>query len=277
MNLQGYYCVAFLDLLGTDATNRSISERKQSDPEGAAKMLAREVGKVKAFREGFFNMIETLQKSPQAETISEAPLNRRDSLRGNPIKYYTFSDSSIIHCSLTMQQGRIVPVKSCFWMLLAVALAQLQELAQCVPFRGGIEVDFAASHSDDGREILGPALSGAVELEKCGARFPRVAIGEGVARYLGFQSRQDDSSEQNRLNKTWAKMCMDLICEDTTGVRSIDITAPSIAQWIGEDLYRTLLDKSVVFAREQLERHNANQKIAEKYEMLVAYLTADRE
>jgi hypothetical protein len=278
MNLQGYFCVAFLDLLGTSAIDESISEAKISDPERAARMLAREVGKVQAFRTGFFNILDTLQQegSTQSEVASEEAATREALLRGNPINYYTFSDSSIIHCSLNTQQGREVPVESCFKMLLAIALAQLQELSRGIPFRGGIEVDFAANHSDDGREILGPALSGAVKLEKCEAGFPRVAIGRGFTRYLSDHAAQDDSSSENQLNKKWAKNCSALICEDNKGVLAVDVTAPSLARWIGADLQRKLLDKSERFAREQISAHKTDTKLSEKYEALVSYLIKDR-
>lgn len=275
MSLQGYYCVAFLDLLGTDATNKNISELKYRDPEGAARILAREIDKVRSFREAFDKFLETLQKREPAETTSEVHPNFCASRFGNPIKHYTFSDSSIIHCSLNTQQGALVPVKSCFWMLLAVALAQLQELAMGVSFRGGIDVNFAASHSDDGREILGPALSDAVEMEKK-AGFPRVAIGEGLAQYLRVHANQDDTSQENRLNKTWAKKCIEIISKDSTGILSVDLTASGITPWIGEDLHRKLLEQSVRFARQQIEEHKDSAKISEKYEMLLAYLIGAR-
>jgi hypothetical protein len=273
MGLQGYYCVAFLDLLGTGATNKNISELKYADPEGAARMLAREIAKVRSFREAFNELLEILQKREPAETTSEPHPNSRASRFGNLIKHYTFSDSSIIHCSLNTQQGALVPVKSCFWMLLAVALAQLQELAMGVSFRGGIEVDFAASHSDDGREILGPALSGAVQLEKCKADFPRVAIGKGFHDYLKVHANQDDISQENRLNKTWAKKCIEIISEDSKGILSVDLTASGITPWVGKDLHRKLLDRSVCFARKQIEEHKDKAKISQKYEMLLADLT----
>jgi len=106
----GYFVVAFVDLLGTEAKNAEI----KAQPEFPAAMLKREVDKVKTFQRDFYNFFENAARAEKT-LKSLRPESFRlalESLQGNDVKSYAFSDSLIFHTSLNTQQGRLVPVAS---------------------------------------------------------------------------------------------------------------------------------------------------------------------
>ena len=187
----GYYVVAFVDLLGTEATNAEI----KAQPEFPAEMLKREVDKVKKFQRDFYAVFDGATQT-EKELKLLRPENMKaalEKLQGNDVKSYAFSDSLIFYASLNTQQGRLVPVSSCFSLLTALVYAQLWSLARGVPFRGGVEVGRAAQFNSN--QILGPALSDAVKLEKQ-AQFPRILMGGRVSQISS--AKQPTSARHHR-------------------------------------------------------------------------------
>ena len=108
----GYFVVAFVDLLGTEAKSAEI----KAQPEFPAAMLEQEVSKVKVFQRDFFNFFEDAAISEKKLKLLR-PENIKvtlEKLQGNDVKSYAFSDSLIFYASLNTQQDRLVPVSSCF-------------------------------------------------------------------------------------------------------------------------------------------------------------------
>src|SRR3970040_713690 len=87
----GYYVVAFVDLLGTDAKNAEI----KAQPEFPVEMLKREVGKVKAFQHDFYAIFDGAAQAEE-KLKSLRPENLKadlEELQGNDVNSYAFSDS----------------------------------------------------------------------------------------------------------------------------------------------------------------------------------------
>jgi hypothetical protein len=282
----GYYVVAFVDLLGTDAKNAEI----KAQPEFPVEMLKREVGKVKAFQHDFYAIFDGAAQAEE-KLKSLRPENLKadlEELQGNDVNSYAFSDSLIFYASLNTQQGRLVPVSSCFSILAALACAQLWSLARGVPFRGGVEVGRAAIFN--GNQILGPALSDAVKLEEQ-AQFPRILIGEEFYRYLQLNSQLPLDTPESRVNRKFAEICIGHICESdepcqlcesakTEDIRArvlgLDVHSEFVADLIGNP-HQELINKARVFAERELHRFSGqNEKLACRYRHLLNYLKGER-
>ncbi|NOU01358.1 MAG: hypothetical protein HOO95_07285 [Gallionella sp.] len=282
----GYFVVAFVDLLGTETKNAEI----KSQPEFPIEMLEREVAKVKAFQRDFYAVF-----NGAAQTEKELKLLRPENmkaalekLQGNDVNSYAFSDSLIFHASLNTQQDRLVPVSSCFSILTALVCAQLWSLARGVPFRGGLEVGRAALFN--GNQILGPALSDAVRLEKQ-AQFPRILIGKEFHKYLQLNSQLLPDTPESGANRAFAEICIGHICESDepcqlhqpneanegqTRVFSLDVHSDFVAELIGEQ-HQALLNKARSFAEREIKRFSGHEeKLACRYHHLLNYLRGKR-
>jgi len=282
----GYYVVAFIDLLGTEAKNSEI----KAQPEFPAEMLKREVDKVKKFQRNFYDFFEDAARS-EKRFRSQRPENLKadlEKLQGNDVKNYAFSDSLIFYASLNTKQGRLVPVSSCFNILSALVCAQLWSLARGVPFRGGVEIGRAATFN--GNQILGPALSDAVKLEKQ-AQFPRILMGDEFHKYLQLNSQLPLDTPVNRANREFADICIGHICESDepcqlcepdktedsrTRVFSLDVHSDFVAELIGKP-HQELLNKARNFAESEIQRFSGhNEKLACRYRHLLNYLGGER-
>ncbi len=281
----GYFVVVFVDLLGTEAKNAEI----KAQPEFPVEMLKREVAKVKAFQRDFYAVFdgaahaEKILKTRRPEILKAA----LEKLQGNDVKSYAFSDSLVFHASLNTQQGRLVPVSSCFSILTALVCAQLWSLARGCPFRGGVEIGRAALFN--GNQILGPALSDAVKLEKQ-AQFPRILIGNEFHNYLQINSQLPLDTPENRANQEFAEICIRNICESDepcqlhvpeanerhARIFSLDVHSDFVAELIGEP-HQELLNKARDFAEREIQRFSGhNEKLACRYRHLLNYLRGER-
>jgi hypothetical protein len=282
----GYFVVAFVDLLGTEAKNAEI----KAQPEFPAEMLEREVAKVKTFQRDFFNFFEDAARTEKKLKLLR-PKNMKtalEKLQGNDVKSYAFSDSLIFYASLNTQQGRLVPVSSCFSILAALVCAQLWALARGCPFRGGVEVGRAAIFN--GNQILGPALSDAAKLEKQ-AQFPRILVGNGFRDYLQLNSQLPLDTPESGANRAFAEICIGHICESDepcqlhvpdeanerqTRVFSLDVHSDFVAELIGES-HQELLNKARNFAEREIQRFSGHdEKLACRYRLLLTYLRGER-
>ena len=282
----GYFVVAFVDLLGTEAKNAEI----KAQPEFPLEMLEREVAKVKRFQWDFYAIFEGAARTQKTlkPLRPESMKVALEKLQGNDVKSYAFSDSLIFYASLNTQQDRLVPVSSCFGILTALVCAQLCSLARGVPFRGGVEIGRAALF--DGNQILGPALSDAVKLEKQ-AQFPRILVGSEFHKYLQLNSQLPFDPPESGANRAFAEICMNHIREieepiklhepvdadvERNRVYCLDVLSEYVAGLIGEP-HQELLKKARKFAESEIQRFRGHdEKLARRYEHLLNYLSSTR-
>lgn len=282
----GYFVVAFVDLLGTKEKNAEI----KAQPEFPAEMLEQEVAKVKAFQRDFYDFFESAAQAKKKFKLLRPENMKADleKLQGNVVNSYAFSDSLIFYASLNTQQDRLVPVSSCFSILTALVCAQLWSLSRGYPFRGGVEIGRAAQFN--GNQILGPALSDAVTLEKQ-AQFPRILVGNEFHNYLQLHSQLTLNTAENRANREFAEFCIGHICESDepcqlhepdeanerqTHVFSLDVHSDFVAELIGEP-HQMLLDKARNFAEREIQRFSGHdEKLACRYSHLLNYLRGER-
>lgn len=284
----GYFIVAFVDLLGTDERNAEI-KAAGCPPE----MLEQEVKKVKTFQRNFYGFLkaieddESLRESQRPEELKE----KFGKLKGNDVVSYAFSDAVIFYASLNTQQGRTVPVQSCFNLLSALVYAQLWALSRGKPFRGGVEIGCAAVFNGD--QILGPALSDAVRLEKQ-AQFPRIIVGQGAQKYLQLHAKLPSNVPENHANREYAGLCEGLfyesneprkLCEpdnsyeDNISILSLDVQADWVLELVGNSQqHLELIAKAINFTESQIQRfaNQEDEKLACRYRCLLDYLRVKR-
>jgi hypothetical protein len=275
-----------VEFAGTKAKNAEIN----AQPEFPAAMLEQEVAKVKAFQHDFYAVFDgAAQAEKKLKLLRPENLKAAlEKLQGNAVNSYAFSDSLVFYASLNTQQGRLVPVSSCFSILAALVCAQLWALARGYPFRGGVEIGRAAVFN--GNQILGPALSDAVQLEEQ-AQFPRILVGNGFHDYLQLHSKLPLDTPENRANQEFAEICIGHICESDepcrlhepdkanerkTRVLSLDVHSDFVAGLIGEQ-HQALLNKARSFAEHEIQRFSGhNEKLACRYRHLLNYLGGKR-
>ena len=86
--------------------------------------------------------------------------------------------------------------------LTSAASTFLTMLAGRQAIRGGIDVGVAVELRD--KELYGPALARAYELESKTANYPRVVLGEELIRYIQFQQVRPDENVFPTMNKRMA-------------------------------------------------------------------------
>jgi hypothetical protein len=281
----GYFVVAFVDLLGTKAKNAEI----KAQPEFPASMLEQEVAKVKAFQRDFYNFFDGVAHAEKKLTPlrPESMKDALEKLQGNAVNSYAFSDSLVFYAPLNTQQDRLVPTSSCFKLLTSLVCAQLWALARGCPFRGGVEIGRAALFN--GNQILGPALSDAVQLEEQ-AQFPRILVGNEFCNYLQLNSQLPFDPPENGANRAFAEICIGHICESDepcqlhepetnerhTQIFSLDVHSDFVAELIGEQ-HQALLNKARNFAEREIQRFSGHdEKLACRYRHLLNYLRGER-
>jgi hypothetical protein len=191
--------VAFLDLLGQRDRFREIEGiLYQGTPDRlkVQKTLMDTVGQITFFRdvfEDFFHQYSSYQPSPSMPNSAKA---FSTGLRNNPdLNLQYLSDSLVAWTSININAefDDAKAIASTYAILTSVGMLMPALLTKKMPFRGGIDLEGGIVLN--GRELYGPALHRAYELESKCAGYPRVVIGPGVERFLDYLLRKQFSDQ----------------------------------------------------------------------------------
>jgi hypothetical protein len=139
--------------------------------------------------------------------------------RSTPISYRHFSDSLIVYIPLRDDIGKF-QCRAIYGVLTATAATFLACLVHSSTIRGGIDLGLAM---DIGKgEIYGPALARAYNLESRVAQYPRIVIGEELARYLQAVARQEVLTIEDKANADLAVKSLKLFVVDDDGCTILD-------------------------------------------------------
>ena len=182
------YCkhvVAFIDHLGQrDRLRRLALLPNPYDSESAVQMALKDsAGHVKFARDSFRDWFQQLLSQPPSPNLLPRQPARSPSLRSFPYDIVGFSDSIVISAPVS---GNIDPRAAAYRLLVflfSVAAMMLKCLLNAIPLRAGIDVDDGLRGMFP-REVYGPVLLKAYELESESAKYPRAAIGRGLTDYL---------------------------------------------------------------------------------------------
>jgi len=233
------------------------------------KAASETIGAVSLFRDGVNNYISEVCKLREL-SISNHPLY--DQIVRRRIIPFAFSDSLLLYGSLANQNAypQIINLAA---ILFGCAGAMILSLENHYVFRGSVEIGIGAQLKD--REIYGPVLVSAYDLEKHVASYPRIVIGKGVIEYLISVSHCAFSDPiVADFIKSCINDCRSLIWGDDDGNPILDFLGPFVRERLKKlGWYETSVRTGFKFVETELTRfkQEANEKLASKYERLQNY------
>jgi hypothetical protein len=126
----------------------------------------------------------------------------------------------------------------------------------------------------DGKEIYGPALERAYQLESCVAEYPRFVVGKELLQYLDWIINQQSTTPFGLIAKEISGLCKGMIILDTDGRPMLDFLGKKIKM-----SYENAIDKEIVIkARDFVMSEygkfakDGNEKLASYYFRLMRYI-----
>ena len=243
------YCkhvVAFIDHLGQrDRLRRLALLPNPYDSERAVQMALKDsAGHVKFARDSFRDWFQTLLRQPQSPNLLPRQLARSPSLRF-PYDIVGFSDSIVISAPVSGIIDRREAAYRLLVFLFSVAAMMLKCLSHSIPLRAGIDVGDGLRGMFP-REVYGPVLLKAYELESKSAKYPRAAIGRGLLDYLDLL----ETPPVDELTRDMVERCRALIYVDQddgikmlhvlskTIVKRLDVTSHRAYEWVSQQQKR---------------------------------------
>jgi hypothetical protein len=267
----GFYCVAFLDILGQRRKLRALP-RLPKDDEETRKLLKETAGYVLRLRNELNTCFELFKKPTQL--LDGLPQEARDRIANarQSVKYRGFSDSIIMEISIAGDQEQLAPMTGVYGCMGACCILHGVALMSKRPIRGGIDVGPGLDISEN--EVYGPVLEHAHQLESELADYPRILVGEGLLTYLNTVERHIPTTPLGRVAKSLAARSKQLITYDTDGLPMLD--------FLGETMARSpnLEDRSKLFGliteyieeQKQVANSQKDQKHLSRYDRLGAYV-----
>jgi hypothetical protein len=248
----GFYCVAFLDLLGQRRKLRQLSRVPKKDDETTA-LLAATAGNVLRLRGRLETCFEHFSKpTGLLESLPKEVQQRIENAK--QVKYRGFSDSIIMEISLRGDDDQFAPMTRIFAALGSCCILLGAALATKCPIRGGIEVGLGMDISDDGdSEVYGPVLETAHYLESEVADYPRIVVGNELLAYLGALENSTPTAPLGKAAKSLAGKAKRYIVTDSDGLCMLDFLGQEISNGLAADARGSLFKEIAAYITEQLE------------------------
>jgi hypothetical protein len=270
-----YYLVVFLDILGQRGSLRNIKGLPTGEKETSEfiEKVKETIGKVENLRTAFSKyFIGAKSFTPD---ISKVPAEYQQEFlacQKSEAYYYGFSDSIIVAVPLASSDENCSAMNGVFAALTAASGISLLSLSMKMALRGGLDVGIATQISDN--EIYGPALERAYHLESNVAQYPRFAIGRELINYLRWVVEQPSTSHASRIAKEIAKMCKEMIWQDTDGVLMLDFCGAKVKEVACNSLNADFVRQAMDFAGTQYQKYSEeeNHELAARYFRLLRYL-----
>ena len=232
----------------------------------------------RTFRE-FFEKSTTRSPSSLREQLNDKQREEYDRFIAVEIGCQHFSDTTVIYSPLVNLKGALT-FHGVHNMLIAAGSTLLSALAERVAFRGGIEVGVGVEYWT--KEIYGPVLRDAYNLESSVAEYPRVVLGNKVMEYIHQVTANRETDLLSTLNRDMAAACKALICVDQDGVPIVDYLGKGFRNItdiadLTEDLdYDTVIHQAFGFVDDEHKRFKMERdhKLALRYARLRDYFLA---
>lgn len=269
-----YYLVAFIDLLGQKNDLKKLPpDFSFADPEKREELvqyIKRTFGTVQHFYEAF----EDYFKANSDYQYSRLPPAIAQKLKQSRVKYQTFTDGITIFTSL-QETGKSIPVQDVFAILSACASMFIMFLSIEKPLRGGVDIGIGMETAKHG--IYGPVVVQAYELESVIADYPRIAVGNGVDKYLQSEANLPGSDLFSAYRRSMSEKCRNILCLDTDGTRIIHYLGKGFKESVANDLLGDLPLNAYEFVTRETERFKIenDKKLHNRYARLKQYF--DRE
>ena len=267
----GFYCVAYLDILGQRRKLRALPRLPKNDEE-TRKLLAETAGYVLRLRKQLNDCFETFQKP--TPPLDNVPLEVRERILNarRAVKYRFFSDSIIMEISFRGDEEQVASMIGVYGCMGACCILHGVALMSKRPIRGGIDVGPGLDITEN--EVYGPVLEHAHRLESELADYPRVLVGEGLSNYLDAIESTVPTTQIGRVAQSLASRCKQLITMDADGLQMLDFLGKEMA------MSPTLEDRQKLFGliseyiaeQKQIASSQGDQKHLSRYLKLAAYV-----
>jgi hypothetical protein len=261
----GFYCLAFLDVLGQRRKLRQLPRLPKQDEE-TRKLLAETAGYVLRLRKHLSDTFEEYRKpTPPLAGLPDDAQARILAARGS-VQYRGFSDSFIMAISFRGDVEQFGPVIGIYGCLAACCMLHLLALSYKRPIRGGIDVGPGLDLTDD--EVYGPVLESAHFLESQVADYPRLVVGEELSNYLNEIEKQSVAATPlGRLAPKFASICKQLITVDSDGFQMLDFLGKRMVEVTPQDQRQKLFRPALAYINEQKQvaRSEANYQHLSRY------------
>jgi hypothetical protein len=245
----GYYCIAFLDILGQRRILRELAHLSLKDEE-ARKLVIETSGYVLGLRKQLDQAFEGLrQLTPILDSIPPEPRKRIEAAK-NIVKYRGFSDSLIMSVKFEGDAEQFGPMTGIFGCLSACSILHLIALAGKRPIRGGIDVGYGLNLTEE--ETYGPVLESAHFLESQIADYPRIVVGKGLPRYLDTVEREAPATPFGNAARQLATRCKTYLVKDSDGVEMLDVLG-FVASFGESERHLPLFQQATEYIREQYQ------------------------
>lgn len=277
----GYYCVAFVDLLGQSNALDEIRELPTTPAQRDAviEAMRNSVGKVRAIRETF-NRYLTQLATPSPAILAQIPSHHHDvfqKLRLTQIQHWGVSDSFVLAIRLR-EDPAFAPVNNAnaVWAaMFSLAAISLVALAGGIVLRGGVDVGLGTDVFPN--ETYGPAVVSAYRLESKVAEYPRIVVGDSLTKYLRYLAnmQEDPLRPGGETVARSAMLCGELVCNAPDDGRAM-------VHFLSRSMFKDspeldgLAERARVWVVRELQKHVAegNQVLKGRYERLLTYFDA---
>jgi hypothetical protein len=275
----GYWCVAFIDLLGQrEAFKRSDFIPDAANPEQteAFKEAVRaSVGTIRSMRalHARFKSGMTEAKGDDDPFVGlpedKVKLARRWQV--THVREFNISDGMMLACPLKPKDDD-VPLRGVYETFLTCAALMLAQLALGRPLRGGIDVGTGVEIDN---ELFGASLVKAYEIESERAQYPRIVLGNDFMNCLRSAHQQSPTGLRAEFERGMAQHMLRGTKVDEDGENILDYAGPELRAELGGAPYTTtILADARAFAQRAREefRRTSNEKLFGRYSQLVRYL-----
>jgi hypothetical protein len=199
----------------------------------------------------------------------------------NPIKTFPFSDGILLSLPLTLDK-EIAPIYGVFNMLSACSSSILQSLANETPVRGGIEIGTIGEIGPN--VVYGPGVAAAYRLEAAVAQYPRIVLGDKLAKYIlaTCEMSTDDAQALDHVSnpelfataaRKMANVCKNMVLRDFDGNYIVHYLAPRELNGKAKDVTEVLVKHAGSFVLSQANtwQQKRNTRLSMRYSHLLQY------
>jgi hypothetical protein len=270
----GFYCVAFLDILGQRRKLLQLAPVPTKDDE-TTRLLSETAGNVIRLRRRLAACFEafgkpTLYLSMLPPDARERILNARQSLRSRSI-----GDSIIMEISFLGDEDGCASMIGVYGCIASCCFLHLVGLSTKCPIRGGIDMGLGINISERGDpEVYGPVLGNAYNLESKLADYPRILVSNELIGYLEQTAGLPQTTPLGKLANYLAAECKQFITIDTDGKPMLDFLGQKMAtlSTLEERQYQFSRINECIAEQKQMAQSENDSQLLIRYDRLAAYV-----
>jgi hypothetical protein len=266
----GWYCLAFLDVLGQSAAIRKLLSAAHDEAQ-LKEALSKTAGYILGLRQQIDEFFKGA-RAIEAHVLGLPPeVQARITQANDAVKYSGFSDSFVMAICFEGDQDQFVPMNGVYRCLVACCMLQLVALCSKGPIRGGIEVEHAYNLTE--KEVYGPVLHRAYYLESRIADYPRILIGDGMLRYLDTVEGHPATTLLGKISKQLASKAKQLIVFDNDGFPMLHFLGKPMFDLWSPEKRQSIFAKAHDYVEEkkQTAKSTEDHKLLSRYHRLCSY------